>query len=59
MKMVQTECSETLSFKLHSPGNNPEESLTTRLSVFSVGSAVANVCVGSKRMYSPEGGCGV
>jgi hypothetical protein len=26
MKMEQTQCSETLAFKLHTPGNNPEES---------------------------------
>jgi hypothetical protein len=26
MKMEQTECSETLAFKLQMPGNNPEES---------------------------------
>jgi hypothetical protein len=26
MKMEQTECSETLAFKLQTPGNNPEES---------------------------------
>jgi hypothetical protein len=25
MKMEQTECSETLEFKLQTPGNNPEE----------------------------------
>jgi hypothetical protein len=25
MKMEQTECSETLAFKLQTPGNNPEE----------------------------------
>jgi hypothetical protein len=27
MKMEQTECSETLAFKLQTPGNNPEESI--------------------------------
>jgi hypothetical protein len=27
MKMEQTECSETLAFKLQMPGNNPEESI--------------------------------
>jgi hypothetical protein len=27
MKMGQTECSETLAFKLQTPGNNPEESI--------------------------------
>jgi hypothetical protein len=27
MKMEQTECSETLVFKLQTPGNNPEESI--------------------------------
>jgi hypothetical protein len=27
MKMEQTECSETLTFKLQTPGNNPEESI--------------------------------
>jgi hypothetical protein len=25
--MEQTECSETLAFKLQTPGNNPEESI--------------------------------
>jgi hypothetical protein len=27
MKMEQTECSETLAFKLQTPGKNPEESI--------------------------------
>jgi hypothetical protein len=27
MKMEHTECSETLQFKLLTPGNNPEESI--------------------------------
>jgi hypothetical protein len=27
MKMEQTECSETLAFKLQTPGNYPEESI--------------------------------
>jgi hypothetical protein len=27
MKMEQTVCSETLAFKLQTPGNNPEESI--------------------------------
>jgi hypothetical protein len=27
MKMEQTECSETLAFKLQTPGNHPEESI--------------------------------
>jgi hypothetical protein len=27
MKMEQTQCSETLAFKLQAPGNNPEESI--------------------------------
>jgi hypothetical protein len=27
MKMEQTECSETLAFKLQTSGNNPEESI--------------------------------
>jgi hypothetical protein len=27
MKMEQTQCSETLAFKLQTPGNNPEESI--------------------------------
>jgi hypothetical protein len=27
MKMEQTECSETLAFKLLAPGNNPEENV--------------------------------
>jgi hypothetical protein len=27
MKMEQTECSETLAFKIQMPGNNPEESI--------------------------------
>jgi hypothetical protein len=27
MKMEETECSETLAFKLQTPGNNPEESI--------------------------------
>jgi hypothetical protein len=26
MKMEETECSETLAFKLQTPGNNPKES---------------------------------
>jgi hypothetical protein len=27
MKMEQTQCSETLAFKLQTPGNHPEESV--------------------------------
>jgi hypothetical protein len=27
MKMEQTECSETLAFKLHTPGDHPEEGI--------------------------------
>jgi hypothetical protein len=27
MKMEQTQCSETLAFKLQTPGNNPEENI--------------------------------
>jgi hypothetical protein len=27
MKVKQTQCSETLAFKLQTPGNNPEESI--------------------------------
>jgi hypothetical protein len=27
MKIGQTECPETLAFKLQTPGNNPEESI--------------------------------
>jgi hypothetical protein len=27
MKIEQTECSETLAFKLQTPGNHPEESI--------------------------------
>jgi hypothetical protein len=27
MKMEQTECSETLAFKLQTPGNNPNENI--------------------------------
>jgi hypothetical protein len=34
MKMEQTECSETLAFKLQTPGNNPEES-TRQVSICS------------------------
>jgi hypothetical protein len=35
MKMEQTQCSETLVFKLHTPVNHPEESVKTeRLNVW-------------------------
>jgi hypothetical protein len=27
MKLEQTECSETLAYKIHTPGNHPEESI--------------------------------
>ena len=27
MKMEQTECSETLAYKIHTPGNYPEEGI--------------------------------
>jgi hypothetical protein len=27
MKMERTECSETLAFELHTPGNNPKENI--------------------------------
>jgi hypothetical protein len=34
MKMEQTECSETLAFKLQTPGNNPEESIRRRVRAY-------------------------
>jgi hypothetical protein len=33
MKMEQTGCSETLAFKLQTPGNHPEESIQQRVAV--------------------------
>jgi hypothetical protein len=34
MKMEETECSETLAFKLQTPGNNPEESIRRAIHLF-------------------------
>jgi hypothetical protein len=34
MKMEQTECSETLAYKIQMPGNYPEESIQKELLVY-------------------------
>ena len=34
MKMEQTDCSETTSHKIQTPGNNPEESIQQKIRTF-------------------------
>ena len=34
MKMEQTECSETLAYKIQTPGNYPEESIQQNVLLF-------------------------
>jgi len=34
MKMGQTECSETLAYKIHMPGNYPEESIQQNIYIY-------------------------
>jgi len=38
MKMEQTECSETLAYKIQMPGNYPEESIQSLLLIATTGS---------------------
>jgi hypothetical protein len=44
MKMEQTECSETLAYKIHTPGNYPEESIQHSEHGKSLKSRIAYLC---------------
>jgi hypothetical protein len=49
MKMEQTECSETLAYKLQTPGNYPEESIQQNVSKYFQMFSYTFVMRGSKK----------
>jgi hypothetical protein len=50
MKMEQTECSETLAYKIQTPGNYPEEKVQHTVHGESLKLRIMDMCSGEERV---------